>query len=269
MLTVDACISPDGGLVIACHSGGPDWGSGPTGKGKLFKVVVHRPRTSAAGGRVGRPGRAKCALSSTGPCRPKLLHDVLDKAKLTGGRYVRAGDRFESLCARLRGRAGTKAGAAVRCAAALGATHAGWAHAGSRDRPGFAGRSLRARRCPDDGPTDIGRTRTHCRSTRQIDLDFDLSGCEATWQPAAGGPTWTGWLPHFDLDVSPTVHQRQCTARCAVGIAGRPGELTLRGQLDLTDMLRPAVQPGSKIDYEYPPESVDGDVQNHRPTRRH
>ena len=31
MLTVDACISPDGDLVVACHSGGPDWGSGPTG----------------------------------------------------------------------------------------------------------------------------------------------------------------------------------------------------------------------------------------------
>ena len=30
----------------------------------------------------------------------------------------------------------------------------------------------------------------------------------------------------------------------------------MRGQLDLTDMLRPAVQPGSKIDYEYPPEAV-------------
>jgi putative heme-binding domain-containing protein len=36
----------------------------------------------------------------------------------------------------------------------------------------------------------------------------------------------------------------------------KPGELTLRGKLDLTDMLRPAMQPGSKIDYEYPPESV-------------
>ena len=34
------------------------------------------------------------------------------------------------------------------------------------------------------------------------------------------------------------------------------GELTIRGQLDLNDMLRPAIQPGSKIDYEYPPESV-------------
>src|SRR5213078_3063163 len=38
MLTVDACIAPDGGLVVACNSGAPDWGSGPTGKGKLFKI---------------------------------------------------------------------------------------------------------------------------------------------------------------------------------------------------------------------------------------
>src|SRR5262249_57990514 len=39
MLAVDACVTPDGGLVVACHSGGPDWGSGPTGKGKLVKIT--------------------------------------------------------------------------------------------------------------------------------------------------------------------------------------------------------------------------------------
>ena len=58
MLTVDACVAPDGGLVVACHSGGPDWGSGPTGKGKLFKITLHRPRASAAGARLaGRAAR--------------------------------------------------------------------------------------------------------------------------------------------------------------------------------------------------------------------
>ena len=42
-----------------------------------------------------------------------------------------------------------------------------------------------------------------------------------------------------------------------MGGAGRSrASSSLRGQLDLTDMLRPAVQPGSKIDYEYPPETV-------------
>jgi putative heme-binding domain-containing protein len=103
-----------------------------------------------------------------------------------------------------------------------------------------------------EAPTKYGALRQH----DAIDLDFDLSGCEATWKPAGGGPTWTGWLPHFDLDVS-----RQFTAGSAPHDAlwadmGRTGELVLRGQLDLTDMLRPAIQPGSEIDYEYPPEVV-------------
>ena len=39
MLAVDACLAPDGSLVVACHGGGPDWGNGPTGKGKLYKIT--------------------------------------------------------------------------------------------------------------------------------------------------------------------------------------------------------------------------------------
>ena len=89
----------------------------------------------------------------------------------------------------------------------------------------------------------------------QIDLDFDLTGCEATWQPATGATTWTGWLPHIDLDVSQQFTKGSAPHAALWTALEEPGELMLRGQLDLTDMLRPAVQPGSKIDYEYPPES--------------
>src|SRR5205823_152178 len=94
------------------------------------------------------------------------------------------------------------------------------------------------------------------RQVPEIDLDFDLSGCEATWTPADGGPAWVGWLPHLDLQVA-----RAMTAGSAAhdalwkAMEGR-GELTLRCKLDLVDMLRPAVQPGSQLDYEYPPEKV-------------
>src|SRR5687767_9998348 len=35
-----------------------------------------------------------------------------------------------------------------------------------------------------------------------------------------------------------------------------PGRLTLRTVIDVRDMLRPAIQPGSKIDYAWPPERV-------------
>src|SRR3954470_8263951 len=38
MLTIDCCISPKGDLLICCHSGPPDWGTGPKGKGRIFKI---------------------------------------------------------------------------------------------------------------------------------------------------------------------------------------------------------------------------------------
>ena len=32
-LTVDACLTPRGDLLVACHTGKPDWGTGPNGLG--------------------------------------------------------------------------------------------------------------------------------------------------------------------------------------------------------------------------------------------
>ena len=42
-LTVDAALAPDGALLVATHSGGPDWGSGPDGDGTLFKIRYAEP----------------------------------------------------------------------------------------------------------------------------------------------------------------------------------------------------------------------------------
>ena len=41
----------------------------------------------------------------------------------------------------------------------------------------------------------------------------------------------------------------------------QPGTLTLRTKLDLWQMLRPAVQPGSTLDYTLPDEEVHLDVR--------
>ncbi len=185
---------------------------------------------------------------------PELLHDVLTKATLTGGRYVRAGDRFESLWP-------------------------GYAAVQAQKLSPRFNVPLRSAQLTPDGrtlvlatdavsravhyaltlPRDNAKTATEPDELPQhpaIDLDFDLSGCEASWKPAGGGTTWTGWLPHFDLDVSRQFTKGSAPHDALWAAMAKPGELTLRGQLDLTDMLRPAVQPGSKIDYEYPPESV-------------
>ena len=75
MLAADACVSPRGDLVVAVHSGWPDWGSGPKGKGKLYKIVVQRPRRTPAGARLGRgpaggPRRVRPAARSGPIARP-------------------------------------------------------------------------------------------------------------------------------------------------------------------------------------------------------
>jgi len=251
MLTVDACVAPDGSLVIACHSGAPDWGSGPSGKGKLFKVSYTNPQAPQPVA-VWATGPREIRLEFDRPVPPATLHDVLAKTKITGGKYVRAGDRYESLSP------GYAAVQAQKLAPRF-------------DVP------VRSAQLTPDGRTLVLATdpiskavfyavtlpnEQHTEADKpgvlpqhpQIDLDFDLSGCEATWQPAKGA-TWTGWLPCADIDASQQFTRGSAPHDSLWQSLDDAGELIVRGQLDLTDMLRPAIQPGSKIDYEYPPES--------------
>lgn len=252
MLTVDACISPDGGLVIACHSGAPDWGSGPTGKGKLFKVSYTDPSAPQPVA-VWPAGSREIHVEYDRPVPPELLRDVLAKTKLTGGKYVRAGDRFESIAP-------------------------GYSAVQSQKLTPRSDVPVRSAQLTPDGRTLILATdpisravhyaltlpnEMHISSDKagvltqhpEIDVDFDLSGCAALWQPTKGAATWIGWLPHADLDVSQQFTKGSAPHDSLWKSLDESGELVLRGQLDLTDMLRPAIQPGSKIDYEYPPES--------------
>src|SRR5205085_9995089 len=89
-----------------------------------------------------------------------------------------------------------------------------------------------------------------------IDVLLDLTGTEAAWHGISGGSDWSGWLPHLDLTAARALtspseeHARLFQNLSAAGV------LSLRAQLDLWLMLRPAIQPGAKLDYEYAPETV-------------
>jgi ABC-type nitrate/sulfonate/bicarbonate transport system substrate-binding protein len=88
MLLADACVTADGGLVLPCHSGGPDWGTGPSGKGKLYKVTYaepDRPRPLFAW--PATPGEIHVAFDR--PVDPEMLRDNVRQTKVTQGRYVR------------------------------------------------------------------------------------------------------------------------------------------------------------------------------------
>jgi putative heme-binding domain-containing protein len=255
MLTVDVCVTPDGGLVVACHSGGPDWGSGPTGKGKLFKVTfTDRDHPQPVFAWPAGPREVRVEFDR--PVDPEQLRDVLRKAELTAGRHVRAGDRFESLAPGYavvqEQKAAPRYDVPVRSAQLTPDRRTLVLATDLSTAAVHYALTLPGAVRPPAGKAAKGALPQHDAT----DLDYDLSGCEATWTPAGGGTPWSGWLPHLDLQVARGLTAGSAPHDALWAAMGKPGELRLRAQLDLTDMLRPAVQPGSRLDYEWPPETV-------------
>ncbi len=95
MLTTDVAISPKGDLYVSCHSGLPDWGTGPKGEGKIFKISYTDPQVPqlvaawAAG-----PEEVRIAFDK--PLDPSVTGTVV-RQEIEFGQYVRAADRYEVL----------------------------------------------------------------------------------------------------------------------------------------------------------------------------
>jgi putative heme-binding domain-containing protein len=254
-LTLDACVSPRGDLVIATHSGAPDWGSGPSGKGTLYKVSFtgrHPPQPAL----VWPAGPREVRIAFDAPLDPTHLADLARRVSIESGAYVRAGDRFESLHppydAVQRQLAEPRREVAVlatgltpdrRTLVLTTAPHPAAVHY-AVTLPGL-GRPEKAEARPVDLPQHAA-----------IDLDYDLSGVDAVWRPAGAGEGWSGWLPHLDLTVARALTAGSVEHERLWKLLQQPGTLTLRSRVDLRQMLRPAVQPGSRIDYTLPDEKV-------------
>jgi putative heme-binding domain-containing protein len=100
----------------------------------------------------------------------------------------------------------------------------------------------------------------------QIDLQTDLCGVEATWTANENSSNrWSGWLPHLDSTVSRAFTSGSLDHDAFWKLCSAPGELRLRTQLNLWQMLEPSVQPGAKIDYTPPPEEVIIDFEASQP----
>jgi putative heme-binding domain-containing protein len=255
MLAVDACVSPKGDLVIAVHSGGPDWGSGPDGKGKLYKLTY-------TGQDLPQPvlawpqGPREVHVAFDRPLEAEQLRSLTGKVVIEYGKYVSAGDRFELH------RPGYQAVQDQLRTPRFDLTVVGVQVTKDRrtlivqtaPHPEAAGYALTL---PGLGrPAAADARKKELPQTPETDLRYDLCGVEASWRPKAGEGEWAGWLPHLDMEVA-----RQLTAASAPHdelwrLTKQAGTLTLRTKLNLWDMLRPAVQPGSKIDHQWPAEEV-------------
>jgi putative heme-binding domain-containing protein len=95
MLTTDVAISPRGDLYVSCHSGEPDWGTGPKGIGKLFKITYTDTRA---------PQPTNIWLSASNELRiafdkplPPDVTNSAGRSRIEFGQYVSAADRLEVL----------------------------------------------------------------------------------------------------------------------------------------------------------------------------
>ncbi len=255
MLTVDCCITPSGEMVIAVHSGGPDWGSGPSGEGKLYKLS-YEDRELPQPVATWAAARDEVRVAFDRPLQLEHLRGLAAATRITYGEHVRAGDEYESV------RPGYEVVARQLTAPRFelkihGAqVTADWRTLilttdPQREATGYAIRLPGLGRPPlSDGEPTIGEPLPQHPT---VDLDYTLAGVSVSGD---GPDAWSGWLPHLDLQVSrdftggSATHGELWSTR-----SGQP-PLRLQTQLDLRDMLRPAVQPGSKLDHELPAETV-------------
>ncbi|MCW1914926.1 c-type cytochrome [Luteolibacter sp. GHJ8] len=247
MLVTDCAISPQGDLVICCHSGPPDWGKGPSHEGRLFKIrhmdsTVPQPVLTWASDECTTVVGFDRALE--GPA----WDDLASRIRIEGGPQVAAGDRFEAIrpgYAVVRGQMAQPRYRVLVESALIGED----------------GRSIVIKTAPRREAfgyaitLDAPRHEAGIPQAQAIDLAHSLNGLEASWSGAEGS-SWKGWLPHPDFSVVGELTRSSAVHADAIKDLTRPGALHLRTKLNLSHLLQPATQPGSKLDYAADPEVV-------------
>jgi putative heme-binding domain-containing protein len=251
-LPADVCVSPQGELVVAVHSGNPDWGSGPTGGGKLYKVS-HSGKTTPKPVALWASSPTETLVEFDQPLDATRLKDLKKGMTITQGRHVGAGDRFEIFRPGYQVVMNQLAEPRFELeihSIALGSDGRNLAiRSASREAALNYAITLPALESPADQGTNAAARET-------IELAHDLSGVEAVWEPVSGQAALIASLPHLDLRVARELAEGSVIASNFWASCLRQGTVTLRTQLDLWQMLRAATQPGSKLDFEYPPETV-------------
>jgi putative heme-binding domain-containing protein len=228
MRAADLAISPKtGALYVSCHSGGPDWGDGSQGDGQLFRVTYED--ANAPQPIVAWPA---------GPLEVRVAFDRAVDSSLTNGlvgqvilfgEHVGAADRLDKL------KPPHKAVEAQEAA--------------SKGQLKIAAASL-----IDDGRTLVLATDPHPRAATYalmisgvrepgrldsanatIDLAYDLSGVQATWDDGSAGAlsAWAGWWPHLDPEVVQGMLRGSFEYEKSLALLAKPGKMSFRSLITL------------------------------------
>ncbi len=213
MLVSDVAISPRGDLYLSCHGGSPDWGSGPNGEGKLFRIAyVDRSAPQVVAAWAASPLEVRVAFDR--PLEAKAL-EGLEGSAIEFGDHVRAADRFEvhrpgyaAVKEQLEAPRGK-----LRIASASFEDDGRTMHLVTDPHPLAASYALRLPGLP-------------------ADLDYDLCGAEASWR-GESGRTWSGWLPSADLEIGRAFLPSEWNGRFEACLHEK-GSLALRTKIDLS-----------------------------------
>jgi putative heme-binding domain-containing protein len=297
-LAIDVTVSPRGDLLLCTHSGAPDWGTGPAGKGHIYRIRytdTNVPQPVLAWS--ASPTEIKIAFDK--PLATAALKDLAKKVRIEAGRHVYPGDRFENIrpgyqvvrdqLAQIR-YAVEVLGAAVspdartltlttkpretalNCAVTLpplslapgfSPVSADGVKARAVSTASSAGEAAKAAQSSPYGNTGLKPGANE--NETEIDLAASLHGVEATWRSEDGKTNRSLWLPHADIAVARELTAGSSEHEAFFKLLPLPGSLTLKGQIDVWEMLQPAIQPGSKLDYERPPETVTVDLKSSSP----
>jgi putative heme-binding domain-containing protein len=259
-MAVDLTFSPTGALVVASHSGQPDWGTGPEGPGSFYKITYQGDPNVAIPVAAWHPSPSELRVAWDRPVEPTKWKSIGSDVQVQSGPFVAAGDRFETL------RPGYEV--VQRQVQSPKVNH-------PLDALRFAqdGRTTSIAIAPDASRTFYGlrlgafseptangtSTTTSTRIAQQpaIDLATDACGVTAVWQSDQPEATpVTTWLPHLDLTISAALTKGSAEHDAFFDLLQQPGILRLTTQLDLSHLLQPAIQPGSELDHPLVDESI-------------
>lgn len=225
MLTVDLAVSPAGDLVVCCHSGPPDWGTGPKGIGRVFKISYTDPKAP-------QPVIAWAEAANeirVAFDKPLDVSIALAKSEIHAGEFVRAGDRFETLV--------------PPYVAVKSQRLAGWRTLKvERQELSEDARTLKifTEPLPWRGWYALAIPGVKAPGVEglgaSIDVDFELGGVNAGFVPdRATYPRWQGWLPHLDPAVCSELMKGAAEWERLSKLLGDSGRLNLEANLDHAD----------------------------------
>ncbi len=250
MLVVDACVTPRGDLLVACHSGPPDWGTGPTGAGRLFRIRHAKPELPQPVA-AWTAGAEEFRVAFDKPLDEAEWLGLAREIRIESGAYASPGDRFEVL------RPGYQV---VRDQLAqprrwLDLRGVGFDH---------GGRTLVLRVPPQGGaggPASMAhqvvtlplpaswKTENGLAQAAAMDVAVHAHGVQGR-AVLQDGRAAAVLLPHPAPEVSAALMRGSADHEAFMHLARQDGaRVTLSGWVDAANPLVPAVQPGSKLDW--------------------